>query len=358
MKQLKVAAARQAGLDTTADFRRQHASNQQHLLSEYRHQLLPPSQELWHRKRTGFRQILRRLLQHISKVRLESEIRRMDSLYQAIQANPQVPFSQWVHKYSDDTCRQLVDSLQTTVEIGRVLSSAKQGTVSPPFLSPEGIHILQIDEQEETSGTGKSRRSLSDVLDQLKAELHYLPNPLAMDEVRQTGHTQQTLFTIDGKPYTGELFDLFASAHPQTIARQLDAFVSKSLFDAWYSYLQYRSPEFRAALQAADERDLIAGITQIRVEQPATHDLDGQAAYLRRHIKDYHLPKKAAKRIKKRIKRLPAGQWPEALRENLPAEEAQTVTKQVQKDYRALLNARWELELEEEAGSGKDRHRF
>lgn len=66
-----------------------------------------------------------------------------------------------------------------------------------------------------------------------------------MEELLASGRTSRTLFTLDGKSFTGKDFERFADAHPMGIKRQLNAFVVKSILDYENNRLEQKYPDFR-----------------------------------------------------------------------------------------------------------------
>jgi peptidyl-prolyl cis-trans isomerase SurA len=354
----KVEAARAIGIDTTAAFRKRQAAHREALLCSRLADLRTTETDDIPRKRVRILQILRRLPQHIGSVRLEREKAAMDSLYQTLGGADDATYLRLAKSHSDDTCSQWIAPAETVAEVERVAFALRPGEVSPPFLSPEGIHIVKLLERESPSARHAEEGIAPATVERLKAKHHYLPQADAMAEARQTGHTEQTLFTIDGRPYSGALFDKFSSSHPRPASWRLDAFVLKSLLDAERDALENQDPEFLQTLRTADEKYLVDEVTRIKVEEPAENDHAGQADYFRRYIKDYPLNKKTAKRVKKLLKKRSKTKWEEALAETLPEAEAKAVARQVRKDYRAFLAARWELELEKETKDGKRQRRL
>ena len=136
--------------------------------------------------------------------------------------------------YSDDKQRRWIDCLETTSEFEDVAFSLAKGTVSQPFFTPEGIHILKVIDREEAFAyedvSGRlierlRRKEILDkgtaaMLDRLKRSWQYTPNQAAMVVLLTKGRTEQNLFTIDGQAYTGAMFTQFASSHPQAAKRQ------------------------------------------------------------------------------------------------------------------------------------------
>ena len=53
---------------------------------------------------------------------------------------------------------------------------------------------------------------------------------------------------IDGQAYTGAMFTRFASSHPQSVKRQLEGFIAKSLLDYESRNIDKKHPEIRVCL--------------------------------------------------------------------------------------------------------------
>ena len=94
-------------------------------------------------------QIFKRLPQTVTSRHLEEEKARMDSIYWVIQNQPDLNFNRLVEIYSDDKQSRWIEGLETTSEFEDVAFSLAKGTVSQPFFTPEGIHILKVIDREE-----------------------------------------------------------------------------------------------------------------------------------------------------------------------------------------------------------------
>ena len=247
--ELKVEAARAAGLDTTSAFRKQREKCRIELVESYLidRQVMDSCTRALYQKmglkarngRVQVMQIFKRLPQTITSRHLEAEKARMDSIYQVIQNQPDLDFTRLVEIYSDDKRSRWIEYLQTTSEFEDVAFSLAKGEVSPPFFTPEGIHVLKVIDREEVSAYENARAGLTErlqrreildkgsgvVLERLKTSWQYTPNQAAIEELLIKDRTEQTLFTIDGQAYTGTMFNQFASSHPQAVKRQLEGFI-------------------------------------------------------------------------------------------------------------------------------------
>ena len=352
----KVEAAKTAGLDTTSAFRKQQEAVRARLINSYlidkptmdscvRVQYQNMGLEA-HPGQVQVMQIFKYLPQTITSRHLEEQKIRMDSIYWTIQNQPGLDFSRLVERYSDDKQSRWIESLQTTTEFENVAFALSKGEISQPFFTPEGIHILKVIDRkdmpayEEVSNKLTERMRNREILDKatekvverLKKDWQYTPNLAGMEELLAKGETGQTLFTIDGQNYTGNLFKRFAASHPQAVKRQLDAFIAKSLLDYESKNMDKRHPEIRYALQKSNEEYLVKEVTRQKIDLPAMNDRAGLATYFKFHSSDYRwdsprykgvllhcTDKKTAKQAKKMLKKLPENEWVDKLRQTFNA---------------------------------------
>ena len=352
----KVEAAKAAGLDTASAFRKQQEAVRARLINSYlidkptmdscvRVQYQNMGLEA-HPGQVQVMQIFKYLPQTITSRHLEEQKIRMDSIYRTIQNQPGLDFSRLVERYSDDKQSRWIESLQTTTEFENVAFALSKGEISQPFFTPEGIHILKVIDRkdmpayEEVSNKLTERMRNREILDKatekvverLKKDWQYTPNLAGMEELLAKGETGQTLFTIDGQNYTGNLFKRFAASHPQAVKRQLDAFIAKSLLDYESKNMDKRHPEIRYALQKSNEEYLVKEVTRQKVDLPAMNDRAGLATYFKFHSSDYRwdsprykgvllhcTDKKTAKQAKKMLKKLPENEWVDKLRQTFNA---------------------------------------
>lgn len=344
---LRVEVAEQAGLDTVASFgiaisrHREQAflqlfaeygagGDSAHTPSSTHH----PSDE-GNDKPDDLRlvaQIFRPLSQHISASDLEVERQRMDSIYIALQRG--VTFEECVRLFSHEKEASWIGRLDETEEFERVAFSLKEGEWSEPFFSPRGLHIIKVlamqsgrpDAARAGTTTPSDALTISPaMLEDVRRSCAYTPNRPAMDELLAQGSTRQVLFSLDGKPYDGALFDLYARAHPSGRERQLEGFICKSVLDCAARRAMHDSPAFRHGLQAYRdsllEREgkrffILSQLNESRLE-----------AYFESHRADYHYAsphyqgmvihaktKKVARQARKFLKSLPQEEWAQAVR--------------------------------------------
>lgn len=350
LHKLKVDAARAMGIDTTLSF----CDRQKEYLEGLRKSYLVDTLVLDSCSRVLYQkiqsthgngqvqvmQLFKSLPQTITVGRLQEEQNRMDSLYKLMESRPDIDFAFWVEKYSDDKRCRWIEALQTTSELEKVAFSLSKGEVSPPFFTPEGLHILKVIDRKEMSVyenvSGVLAKRLNNlqvlnkgtevVVERLKKECQYVLNQLGVEELLERGETVKTLFTIDGQEYTGEMFKRFATSHPFSVKRQLEGFVAKSLLDYEGGQLESKHPEVRRAVQEYGEDYLVAEVTRRQIDLPSVNDRAGLATYFKFHQKDYRweapkykgivlhcADKKTAKQAKKLLKRVPERKWADTL---------------------------------------------
>ena len=374
--------------------------------------------------RVRIMQIFKYLPQTITAKHLEEEKNRTDSIWQSLRTQSDLDFARLVEMYSEDKRSMWLERLQTTSEFENVAFSLSTGEISHPFFTPEGLHIIKVIDRKENPSYGEVYEKLAErlirkegvdkatetIVERLKRDWQYAPNPSGMNELLTIGRTEQTLFTIDGQVYSGEMFKQFASSHPQAVKRQLNGFIAKSLLDYEGKNIERKHPEVRYALQKVTDKYLIAEVTRQKVDLPAINDRAGLATYFKFHTSDYRwdsprykgailhcVDKKTSKQAKKLLKKTPEKEWAEVLRQtfNTSGEEKikveqgifadgdnkyidklvfkkgdfeplmsypftvvvgkkqkgpddyREVIEQVRKDYRSYLNAFWMRELQD-----------
>lgn len=342
LEQIKVSAAEQAGLDTLPAVR--------NLLANYRKQLIgqyitngrsdeDKAKELYdikkQQKGTGevqVVQIFQPLAQMASSQVIEATKLRLDSIYGALQRNPKL-FGEMIKRFSAKKDTMWIASLDCPEIIERHAFGMNINEFSEPFYSPAGIHIIKVIgkrdiapyEQvfpeliKQINNNKRSETSNGPTIERLKRELNYVPNNEAMSEVRRNGETVKTLFTLDGKAYTGQNFKRFAYAHPMEISAQLDAFVAKSLFDRESQKISCSHPELE--LQLKFYKDELLSKEEDRIATTAPDSVALQNFFLKNQSNyRWSTPrfngalfecadKKTAKKIKKILKKQSQEDW-------------------------------------------------
>lgn len=114
--------------------------------------------------------------------------------------------------------------LQMPIEFEDTVFSLKVGEISRPFYTPQGIHIVKVLERKEIPSfeTVKDEiirrrthhynidKGTRAFVEKLKKEYRYTPDKFSIDELMTQGSTVRTLFTLNGKKYTGKEFSHFA----------------------------------------------------------------------------------------------------------------------------------------------------
>ena len=239
---LKALAAEKNQLDTVPDIRL--------LLSSYCHGLL--QQCLWNnghadslineysrllqkRKYAGralVSHIFKYIPQNVSAWRLHEIEAQMDSLYQLLK-DGKLQFDECVNRFSEDKGTFWVTPLQMPVEFEEVVFNLPVGKVSNPFFTPQGIHIVKVLEYQKQLDSEKVRQGLEERLlnqpnsrlllssiDSLKQCYGYMPDKSGVEELLREGKSTNTLFTLNGKAYTGVDFALFARTYPASVRKQ------------------------------------------------------------------------------------------------------------------------------------------
>ena len=327
---LKVRAAQTAGIDTTRAFRAEMEEQRRTLSLPLLTDTCADSEAQTRNTRAGVwvKQIIFCLPQRITATALRKAKLRMDSLYRALQDGA-TDFDACVQRFSDMKEVQFVRPLQETEEWERQAFALAEGEVSPPFFTPYGIHILKVIRKEAVADRNQkpARRTADAVVERLKREYRYTPDESAVAELLRNGRTSRTLFTLDGRAYSGADFARFASAHPAGVKRQLDGFVRKTLLDYENSRLEEKYPDFRSRLEQYRNNHLVELITRKEVTEPATTDTLGLVRYFETHRADYRWPsvryrgmvlrsadKRLLKRARKFLKQLPEAEWEDAVR--------------------------------------------
>ncbi len=350
---LKAFAGEEAGLDTGSVFKTAMEDYRKQLAETFFARAAVTEDEVRrHYERMGqgrrpetvcVTHIFKRLPQNVPGTVLRETEARMDSLYDRLAQSRGTLFEAYVQEFSDEKDTFCVQSLQMPVEFEDTVWALQPGGFSRPFFTPQGIHIVKVIARKEKKPFPQTRkqlvldefrrqlqtsRVLPDVLlERLKQACHFVPDKKGMNELLSRGSTERTLFTLDGRPYTGKEFALFASAHPGGVRRQLDAFVGKALLDSEYASLEQRDAAF--GLQMLVYRDgLLARAAQDReVVQRSLADEHDLQRYFKAHRSDYYWEtprykgvvlhcanRRTAKRVKKLLKEVPTDEWLDAIR--------------------------------------------
>lgn len=338
-EQLKVWAAKSAGLDTLPLVKKQ--------VADFRAQLLQA--KVLKRAGTGsgvatccpkavgeaageqvyVLQITRYLPQNITTNRFRLEEARMDSVYNALVHQPAaVDFQQAVRLFSDEKKALWIRPLSVTKEFEKVAFSLPVGEISQPFASPEGIHIIQVIDRKADSDVVPNRLAIGQeqlvhqAYEELKTEYGYTPNPEGIAELLKRGETARTLFVLGGEAYTGEMFKRFAQTADVGVQKQLDYFIKRSVFNH-KSRLLEKNADFCRTIQTYQSELLVREVNYQKIDRPIESDTTALHTYFQFHRSDYKwetprfrgavihcTDKKEAKKIQKVLKKKAIEEWP------------------------------------------------
>lgn len=349
---LKVQAAEGAGMDTVTFVRNRLEDYRRKLLLTY----LMDKEQMEHSARHFYdkikdndraetvcvKQIFKSLPQNLPTTKIRRAEQQMDSIYQELQESENgVSFDVFVKKFSDEKDSCWITSLQTSAELEDIAFNLPVGKISKPFFTPQGIHIIKVIGKKKLPPFERMKdeiimklmhhhsvsKETESLVEKLKEEYHYTPNKKALDKLRAERYTEDTLFTLGSKAYTGIHFSRFASAHSQGIERQLTGFIIKTVLDYENQQLERKYPEFGEQLQFCRDSMLFAAITEHKVIEPSLRDESGLKAYFDKHRADYRwkekrykgivlhcVSKKTAKHARKFLKKLPEDEWLDAIR--------------------------------------------
>lgn len=357
---LKVQAAGSAGLDTTYAFRKAMEEYRRKLIKSYltdeevtgkeMRRLYDARKSKRRSEQTLVSQIYTYLPQNVTGFSLRKAEARMDSIYEhLLRNNTDAAFNACVEKFSDNKQSLWVSSLQMPVEFETIVDSLEVGEMSAPFYTPQGIHIVKVlrrkeypsfEEVGEKINFNRARHDKVDkgteaFVEKLKKEYSYVPDKSGMDELMAKGHTERTLFTLDGKEYTGRDFSRFAVAHPAGVQKQLDRFVIKTVLDYENSRLERKHPDLRFHLQGYRDSLLLNDINEEVIGKRVSDDEAALKAYFEEHRSDYHwdelrykgivlhcTTKRIAKAARKFLRKLPEEEWKDAIRLTFNADAA------------------------------------
>lgn len=351
-RKLKVMAAEAEGLDTIRAFREEIDDYRLQLIESYltdkdaseraAYQIYDKMRFHQRAGRVLVQHVFKNLPQNISGNSLREVEFGMDSIYEALcKGDTTANFDVYVQHFSDEKKPFWVSLLQMPIEFEDVVFKLQVGEMSHPFFTPQGIHIVKVLERKEAPPFEEVKddimrrqtrrygldRGVQAMVDSLKKEYHYTPDKAGIKELLSKGKTDRSLFTLDGKSYTGKEFIRFASAHPEGVRKQLDGFIMKSILDYENSRLEYKHPEFRLLMEERREDILLSAITALEIGKLGAKDDTALKAYFEAHRSDYHweeprykgivlhcTTKRVAKQVRKFLKQIPEEEWMDAIR--------------------------------------------
>lgn len=360
---LKVAAAEVAGIDTTTSFRNELDGYRRQLSKNYLTDDAALEREAQRQfamvknspnaVQTKVIHIFKRLPQNASNRLLKKIEHQMDSVYVALQAQ-KTSFEYCVSQFSDEKSPFWMGRLQMPEEFENSIARLDIGDFSRPFFTPQGIHIVKVLERKTSSlddvkleiarrwsRSIDADKRLQSVIGRLKKEYNYTADDEGVAELLSKGSTKRCLFRLDEKEYTGNMFAVFASAHPQGVQRQFDGFVIKSILDYEYNNLEKKYPDFKMLMQEYRDGMLLFEISNREVWERTLADKAGLEAYFAEHQQDYRwetprykgivlhaTTKRLGKQVRKFLKSLPPDEWQDAIRLSVNAKEQQVIAEQ------------------------------
>lgn len=360
---LKVAAAKAAGLDTTTVFLKERERYRNRLVWAYLADMEAAGKEAhdFYDKQTSghpvgqvlVRHIFKYLPQNISGHAIREVEHKMDSVFRQLEtAEAAMDFDACVNLFSDDKSSFWVSRKQMPIEFEDVAFGLKVGEFSPPFFTPQGIHIVKVLERKEHPSFDEvkdeiihcqafrhgGKKITRTFVEKLKKEYRYTPDKAGMDELLSAGGTRRALFALDGKSYTGEDFSIFAAAHPAGLRKQLEEFVMKTVLDYENSRLEQKHPKFRVLLQECCDSILLAEIMHREIGEEKVRNEAELKGYFEIHRSDFHweephykgmvlhcATKRVAKQARRILKKLPESEWKNAVRLAFNAEGKQRI---------------------------------
>lgn len=312
---LKVAAAKDARLDTLSSFKNEFAG--------YRDQQIRPTliteadvEAEARRIYTETKQrvdaagglvkpahILMLMPQKATKQQEAEAARRIDSIYHALKAG--ADFAELARRLSDDKGSAVnggelpwIQKGQTLKEFEDVAYSLKKGEMSKPFISPAGYHIVLLKDKQNFYPYDSVRTSI-------------------ITFIEQRGLREQI---IDRK--------LTEMASQSTATK-----TPEEVLDARRKELEAQDPDLKNLIREYYEGLLVFEISNRQVWEKAVQDEAGLQAYFNKNKKKYawdeprfkgiayHTKdKKDIKAVKKAVKGLPFSQWAEKLRTTFNAD--------------------------------------
>ncbi len=276
------------------------------------------------------KQIFKKTPQNITASRLASLQQQMDSIYRQLQSG--ASFQEMVQAFSDSKEDLLVRKLQMPVEFEEVAFRLRNGEVSAPFVSPLGIHVIQVVSHQNVGSDNlmESRRLLEGgqdpallrlLTETLKEEFHFQQNEENCKDLIRRGESDRVLFVLDGKEFTGTDFARFYATDYGTLSSRLDKYVTKCLLDAKIEHLK-QDPETFMAKQESFLNDLLVEEATLReVIRPSEDEL-ALKSYFDTHQDEFRWPtdrykgiliqaptKKLAKQAAKLLKKKPYEEW-------------------------------------------------
>ena len=345
--ELMARAARAEGLNNNEAFQRTLEAYKQELAGKYMFEeqnVIQLANDAFNKtvatkgdKQLLIRQIFHAMTQHVMNTELNLWQQRMDSISKALASG--ADFEALMNRYSDTQVVEWMHRLDMTDEMEQVAFALQQGQISQPFLSPLGIHIIQVMDERQVDDVAYNtafvhllkenifpNKQSAQQVDQLKKTYSFSENQQMVNRLYREGKVSGTLFTLEGKTYTGEQFARFAQTYPMNVRLQYEAFVTKCVLDCEANHLKER-PDYAQSVQTLADRLLAEEAYNQHVRVPSQTDEVGLQAYFSTHQKNYRwqtprfrgavihaADKKTAKKVSKVVKKLRNVNWEDAER--------------------------------------------
>lgn len=295
--QLKVQAARCAGLDTLTAFRHGLDVYRARLFRAYWADSVTLNRALRRRyERLTARgprllvvQIFRRLPQNVTATALRAAVVQMDSIYAALQEAGPDAFADFVGRFSDDKRTRWMGRLEETAEFEDTAYALKPGVWSHPFFTPRGLHIVRVLRRSEVPPFEVMRDSLLQAC------------PSCLEEAVRDRATH-----VAGQ-------------------KRLTDFQLRDVLVDGFRCLEQQDPSFRLAVQVYADSLLASAAMQHEVH--GVPDSVTLQHYFARHHSRYRWDtpryrgivllcssRRVAKRARKMLKHLPQENWLDAIR--------------------------------------------
>ena len=352
-RKLAVWAAEKAGLDTMPVVK--------NVVEAYRRQLFEKTlaqesvgedevRNLYERMATGRRSeairvehLFKRLAQNVPETVLRETVAWMDSIYGRLTESGGQAFDEYVKNYSDEPADFWVRTLQEPEELEDSIWKLQPGEFTSPFFTPRGIHIVKVLERKEIPSYDELKEKIlvkrfrekanalfsadDTLLERLQETHHFIPDGQGINQLLRNGKTDQSLFSVDGRMYTGKDFARFATSYPAGVRRQLQAFMLKTLMDSEYAQWGQNDAVSAMQIQACRDSLLLQLIREQEVVRKSTSDEQALQAYFEAHRADYDwenpryngivlhcVNRRTGKRVRKLLKQLPPEEWMDAIR--------------------------------------------
>ena len=204
----------------------------------------------------------------------------------------------------------------------QVLDTLRPRVWSEPILTPMGIHLLKVIEQDTVPQKVQERLSDS-LLERLKEKHHLKVDQELVAQLRKGKTPEQgVLFYLDGRPYTLSTYHLFIASRRISPRRGFEVFLRKSLVDAEVMTL-FADVDAHGSLSSARDNLLIHHLLLNEVE-PQLQDEQALEAWFQKHIAEFKQPifrglvlhctdKQQGRALRKFLKRLPEAERQKAL---------------------------------------------